>query len=465
MKKNYLLLLLLLALLNCRSEVGGNDDNTPPIDPNIPPTNNLAQYEYKGCDGFVEFDSANKSFLLFLRSRGFDLNNDTKISCEEASKITELTNLTAVSNLKGIEAMNNLKKLQGDIYTTDGSKFSLNLYNNSFLTEVNLKNSINDCLLILPKNSKLKKITIPENSGGKLEILNLENQKLLEDLELGTMFGVLNLTNCGSLKSVKLTNNSLTQINFSEQLNTNLTSLIIGRYTTPGQVHPTKNTISNIDLSKFPNLLDLNLNNIGLEQIDLNNNINLQKVDISTNKLKTLLITKNLNLKFLYADHNHIDNLILVNNIILEDLDVSVNGMPNIDLTKNQKLKRLKISGNILSNLDISKNIELQELYCGSNILTAINPIPNVNLVFLYCENNKIVNIDLSKNPRIIYIDVSGNNLTNFNLRSGNNPNVMYMKALNVGNAGIIIDKGYYPPEPEYNYNKWYKDANNRYIN
>lgn len=466
MKKNYFIFLFLLALFNCRSESGVNDDNTMPIDPNIPPVNNLVQYEYKGCDGFVEFDSTNKSFLLFLRSRGFDLNNDAKISCDEASKITELTNLTAVSNLKGIEALSNLKKLQGDIFTGDGSKLLVNLYNNNSLTEINLNTSNNGSFVVLPKNSILKKLTFPIYSyDAKLEILNLENQRFLEDLELGAMSGILNLTNCNLLKIVKLTQNSLAQINFSEQLNTNLTSLIVGQYNTPGNVVKTKNTITNINLSKFPNLLDLNLNNVGLQQIDLNNNINIQKIDVSTNKLNTLLINKNLNLKFLYADHNRIDNLILTNNTLLEDLDVSANWMPNIDLTKNQKLKKLKISGNILSTLDTSKNIELQELYCGSNILTSINPLPNINLVFLYCENNKITNIDLSKNPRIIYIDVSGNKLTNFNLRSGNNPNIMYMKALYVGNAGIIIDKGYYPPEPEYNYNKWYKDSTNRYIN
>ena len=104
--KKHTLIFLLLLLLSCSTNSGNSDSSTPP--PPEPNQSELSKYAIGECSDFVKFDPHNLTFLNFLISKGYDLNKDSKISCDEAFKITmlDLGDSGYVTNLIGIESIN-----------------------------------------------------------------------------------------------------------------------------------------------------------------------------------------------------------------------------------------------------------------------------------------------------------------------------------------------------------------------
>lgn len=180
--KNYLFgLLTCLALAACSPSGDFHEDseNEPPII-----EEEFAQYIVPACTDFIDFGDKDH-FLLYLRSKGYDKNNDGKISCEEGLKIVDLHfDYPSPSYVEGIEQLLNLKSITGDLTNT-----SLNLYNNSNLEIIDLEYPSDEGIshhnsFVLPKEGKLKIFRSPFVSID--EIVNLHNQKYLEIIKLGS---------------------------------------------------------------------------------------------------------------------------------------------------------------------------------------------------------------------------------------------------------------------------------------
>jgi hypothetical protein len=356
--KKIFFILSFATILSCSSsdDSSTNNDNTTPPN-NYNTTSSLSEYESAECADFVKFNVTG-NFLNFLISRGYDLNNDSKISCYEASLITELNlgSSAFVRDFKGIEQLINLKTITGCVYLWNGditNAGTLNLYNNKKLETINFnvgwvvgngqtKGYIGK--LVLPKSNTLKTLNSPENTVANL--LNTAMQSNLEILNLrdSDLGGALDLSGCNKLTTIDLTSNRLTSIKFSNFTNPYLQTLKIGRIS----INDQWNELSTITLTTFPNL---------------------------------------------------------------EWLDVSGNRFTTIDISQNTKLKWIDLRYNQLLNLNVSNNNLIETLIATNNKISIFNASNLTNLQNIYLDNNILVTLNLQngKNKSINYMQTQQN--------------------------------------------------------
>ncbi len=258
----YKIIFLLALIINFFSCSPSEDSSGSEIDERD--TN--SEFYVEPCDDFVEFDPYNDDFLLFLRSKGYDLNSDGKISCAEAQEIIDLDlGDTRFRNLKGIESFSNLKSIIGVL------EGELNLYNNSNLEEVNFdyfKPSGNTVpvinKLILPADSKLKILNSPEIIIR--EVINIKSQTNLEQVYLYSITNnKMDLSNSKELNDLHINGQSLAEVLIGDNLELKKISI--------------SGSIDNIDLTGVPNIIGLTL--IGdLTILDLSQNLKLKNINI-----------------------------------------------------------------------------------------------------------------------------------------------------------------------------------------
>lgn len=186
MKKIYFIpqVLLLLFIFSCSpSDPTGNE----PDEPNI--SEDLSEYSVAPCDGFVEYVSW--QLLSFLRSEGYDTDNDGKISCSEADKVEHLDfgYREVIRSLNGIEYLRNLKTITGGIHLSSVGNIyladrTLNLFNNKKLEEINFNEYVGGentsvGIVVFPNSNSLKIIDFSKTSVLE-EIKNIKSKSKLE---------------------------------------------------------------------------------------------------------------------------------------------------------------------------------------------------------------------------------------------------------------------------------------------
>lgn len=100
------------------------------------------------------------------------------------------------------------------------------------------------------------------------------------------------------------------------------------------------------------------------------------------------------------------------NLVILDITEIDNAEIDKLDVSKNTALKYLSCSGSALTSLDISNNTVLEYLYCGDNSLTSLVVNNNLALKTLSCYENKINSLDLNKNIKLTYLDCEENPFT-----------------------------------------------------
>ena len=100
------------------------------------------------------------------------------------------------------------------------------------------------------------------------------------------------------------------------------------------------------------------------------------------------------------------------NLVILDITEIDNAEIDKLDVSKNTALKYLSCSGTALTSLDISNNTVLEYLYCGDNSLTSLVVNNNPALKTLSCYENKINSLDLNKNIKLTYLDCEENPFT-----------------------------------------------------
>lgn len=129
-------------------------------------------------------------------------------------------------------------------------------------------------------------------------------------------------------------------------------------------------TLQDIDITKAPNLVVLDIAEIDNAEID--------KLDVS----------KNTALKYLCCPYAALTSLDISNNTALEYLYCYNNAITSLNVEKNIKLKSLLCWENKISTLNLSKNVALKDLYCDDNNLTSLDLSKNTELTYLSCEAN-----------------------------------------------------------------------------
>lgn len=385
MKKLFFTLSTILILFGCsndsESTTSNNDDNLTSDD--------LTQYECEECIDFVVFKSNNQTFLNYLISQGYDLNNDLKISCSEALLITELDfgNNNYVTNTDGIEQLKNLISIRGYLNFNPSSQDTttkLNLYNNTKVTEIvfNEYPTGNGSFaygqigtLILPNSTTLVKLYSPYTNFKN--VLNTSTQSSLKILKLNgsQIGGKLDLFECNQLQSIDLSLTRLDSIRFSNVTNQFLDTLKIGlgNYGSNPINIPVGN-FKNISLSTFPNLKYLDVSRNKFQNIDISNNINLTYLNIKYNEILNLNLNNNDLLRFLIADNNKISIINTSNLINLRSFSFKNNFLSNLDMSNNHNLVSVYLNNNDLETLNLQNgnNIQINKVESNQNTINCI---------------------------------------------------------------------------------------------
>lgn len=135
-------------------------------------------------------------------------------------------------------------------------------------------------------------------------------------------------------------------------------------------------SISRIDPTGCPKLLQLSLDGASISSIDVSKNPYLLILNVSDTKVHNLDLSGNPILRELYCSHNGAYN--------------NESKFTSLDLSKTPDLLRLFIAGNAFETLDLSPVAKLQSLSASHNQLTTLN---------------------IDSNPEIFELDLSMNNM------------------------------------------------------
>ncbi len=155
------------------------------------------------------------------------------------------------------------------------------------------------------------------------------------------------------------------------------------------------------------------------------------------NQLTELDLTKNPELFYLYCTYNAIETLDLTGNPKLEALDCSANALTQLDLSTNTALKQACCSANpltvltlgtlpaltdlecyrgSLTELDVSGCAALETLGCAANAFQTLALRDNANLRILRCDMNRLTALDLSGAPNLVHVMCGENELTSIDV-------------------------------------------------
>lgn len=256
----------------------------------------------------------------------FDLNKNGKISMTEARKVKTIKVATVdIESLDGIEYLENLTRL--DISNYHG----LGEYSH---------------------RGDGTPYHIWQEPSGKIESLNLSNNKMLTDVDC----------RYNRIQTIDISNLShLTRLDCSA------------------------NQIERIDVGLCPGLTYLNCSDNLLKHLDVSSNSALVELWCDVNQISELDITRNVALTTLSCDSNQLNMLDISASISLAYLNFGVNRITEIDLSKNTALTHLSCYSNKISSLDISSNKSLDHLFCSWNNLSFLDVSNNKALNDLYC--------------------------------------------------------------------------------
>ncbi len=136
-------------------------------------------------------------------------------------------------------------------------------------------------------------------------------------------------------------------------------------------------SLSSIDPTNCPGLLQLSIDYTNVSSIDLSKNPNLLILNVADTKITELDLSANPYLTELYCGHMA--------------ADYSMYSMTSLDVSMLPELKRLFCEGNALTTLDVSHNPKLTDLYCS---------------------HNQLPGISLDANPDLINVNIAMNNMT-----------------------------------------------------
>ena len=125
--------------------------------------------------------------------------------------------------------------------------------------------------------------------------------------------------------------------------------------------------LTEVNVTRAPELLDLDISSHGLSSIDLSKNTKLTRFTSDNNAFETINLTANTELLRISMLNNKLKNLDLSKNTKLIYIHFGTNGLTELDLKANKDLTDVNLLKNELISLDLSENKELKFLNVASN--------------------------------------------------------------------------------------------------
>lgn len=176
------------------------------------------------------------------------------------------------------------------------------------------------------------------------------------------------------------------------------------------------NYIANLDVSNLPKLKLLYCEVNQIKSLKMGSKESLQELDCSSNKLAELDLSDASNLQNLFCRSNELITLDLSNCHKLEYVESSFNKLTSVDLGANKALQFLNVSQNQLKAIDITNAKDLIELNISYNQITELDTSKNESLNVIYCYNNQLKGLDLSNNTCLTHLGSSRNQIGKFDV-------------------------------------------------
>ena len=313
------------------------------------------------ADGHLDIYAAdNLEKILSYKGVLSIANNDKLTSLDELQYYRNVTglNLSNNKNLAGDLDLSKYKQLTEDIKITGSPNVSkvdltgldvqnIDIHGMNGMKEVIMKDNNNLKVAKLYSNGKLGDVdasNLPElttlwtYSSGNVKIINTTNTPKLKEL---------NASSDGNLTGITGLQDNVELINFTAPF-TKLTKLDFSNAPKLRSVNLTNASVTEIKglSAAGANLQELQLSNTHVGSLDVSNNPNLTKLDLyNVREMTTLDVTHNPNLTYLRTTFLPLTTL---------------------DLSNNTKLVELSIAHNKLSSLDIRHMPNLAKFYAGS---------------------------------------------------------------------------------------------------
>ena len=398
-------------------------------------------------------DSAFKSYCV----ANFDTDGDTKISKEEAAQITEIdceemeiTSLEGIQNMTALESLNcrynsisgelnlsglkNLKTLYADhnllakidlsgcssletLWSYDNYAYDDNSRMYFSLEEVNLEGC-----------SALKYVKLADNA---IKSLDFSDSPELEELDVTlNKLTSINVSNCSKLRQASIRGNKfnsavdfshcseLTYLNAAEA---ELTGLNVSGCTNLIQFIAYRNTgIKVMDVTSCTKLTELNLYETGITAIDVKNNTELTKLNLGfTGGLTSIDVSACSKLTELNLQENLLETLDVSGCPELSTLKAEDNVLTYVNLNGCKSMSKLYLYNNRLNSVDLSSCVNLGSLAIYKNSLTSLDVNPCAEkMYFLDCKENELTELKCDKLTHLNSLDASTNALTSLDLRA-----------------------------------------------
>ena len=313
------------------------------------------------ADGHMDIYAAdNLEKILSYKGVLSIANNDKLTSLDELQYYRNVTglNLTDNKNLAGDLDLSKYKQLTEEIKITGSPNVSkvdltgldvqnIDIHGMNGMKEVIMKDNNNLKVAKLYSNGKLGDVdasNLPElttlwtYSSGNVKIINTTNTPKLKEL---------NASSNGNLTGITGLQDNVELINFTAPF-TKLTKLDFSNAPKLRSVNLTNASVTEIKglSAAGANLQELQLSNTHVGSLDVSNNPNLTKLDLyNVREMTALDVTHNPNLTYLRTTFLPLTTL---------------------DLSNNTKLVELSIAHNKLSSLDIRHMTNLAKFYAGS---------------------------------------------------------------------------------------------------
>ncbi|QSE99252.1 BspA family leucine-rich repeat surface protein [Fulvivirga lutea] len=393
-------------------------------------------------NNLTSIDLTNNESLDYLSLSGNDL---TEIDLSNNPTLIEV--ILSNNQLTEIDLGNN-----GQITTLwvdQNDITSIDLSNNLLLEDLRLDRNPNLSGLNISVNDQL---TVLHAYSCNISNLNVSNNTLLEGLFIyGNPITAINLSGLTNLDDLRVGGLSISTLDLSDNPNLRflrasgmgLTSLTLEGSSLVQLFVQNNNLSGALDLSMFPNLTTVRIEQNDFNELDLRNGNNVSISNFNTTSNPNLTCISVDDVAFAEANFTNIDaqtefstncNAVHIPDTNFKTAllaNTSINTIDDGEITFDEAeafTGTINVANGSISDLTgIEAFINITRLFCSQNQLTALDISQNTALTVLSIRDNQISSLNLSNNVALVEVDLTSNQLT----------------SLDVTNCPALVDLGF----------------------
>ncbi len=377
----------------------------------------LCDYNY----GISELDISNNSHLKVLSCA-----NLSSIEVMDLSNCPDLEELnlesTGVSSVD-VTGCPKLKSL--NVSFTHVS--SIDVTKNPDLEKLIISGCMNDdweyCIedVDVSHNPKLKDLEVAMTNITSLDVTNNPELEIL--YAYITPLTTLDISNNNKLVRLDLNNTQISSIDVKDK--SKLFAL---------NLEMTK--VSEIDVTHNPELFEIYLTgDKAITELDLTKNPNMTHLRVSGTSLTELDLTKNAKLQAFYNYRHNEDDPVTWESVTVEPAPIQ-----SYDFSKNPKMYEIYLDGANVSELNVSNMPTLRHLSLNDTNIAKLDVSNNTRLVSLKVDNTPLSSLNISKNTNLRTFSFSNTSINNLKNLDFTGYKILSLEAENAGVESVVFD-------------------------